>query len=77
MGAGARAYTAVVHFENPLNILVLLLIALLVLGPRRLPEAGRALGRGLREFRDSLSGRDEQEAAEAPAVEAPPKPPAD
>jgi sec-independent protein translocase protein TatA len=41
---------------GPAEILVILAIALIVLGPKKLPEAGRAIGRGLREFRDSLSG---------------------
>jgi sec-independent protein translocase protein TatA len=37
---------------------VLLLVALLVFGPKRLPEMGRSLGRGMREFKDSITGRD-------------------
>jgi sec-independent protein translocase protein TatA len=41
---------------GPLELLVVLAIALIVLGPKRLPEAGRAVGRGLREFKESLSG---------------------
>jgi sec-independent protein translocase protein TatA len=43
------------------EILILLLVALLVFGPKRLPEMGRSLGRGLREFKDSVSGRDDRE----------------
>ncbi|MBX6351046.1 MAG: twin-arginine translocase TatA/TatE family subunit [Clostridia bacterium] len=39
------------------EILVVAVAALLLFGPRRLPEIGRALGNGLREFRDSLSGQ--------------------
>jgi sec-independent protein translocase protein TatA len=38
------------------EIAVLLLVALLVFGPKRLPEMGRGLGRGMREFKDSVSG---------------------
>ena len=34
----------------------MLVIALLVLGPKRLPEVGKSLGRGMREFKDSISG---------------------
>lgn len=45
-----------VGLENPLHWLVILVIALIVLGPRRLPQAGRALGEGIREFRDSVRG---------------------
>jgi sec-independent protein translocase protein TatA len=47
-----------------MELLLVLAIALIVLGPKRLPEAGRALGRGLREFKDSVSGlggRDDDE----------------
>ena len=41
---------------GPLELIVVLIIALIVLGPKRLPEVGRSIGRGMREFRDSLSG---------------------
>jgi sec-independent protein translocase protein TatA len=41
------------------EIIVILVIALLVLGPKRLPEAGRGLGRGLREFKHGLKAGDE------------------
>jgi sec-independent protein translocase protein TatA len=41
---------------GPLELLVVLVIALLVLGPKRLPEAARSVGRGMRELKDSLSG---------------------
>jgi sec-independent protein translocase protein TatA len=45
-------------FNNigPGELIVVLIIALLVLGPKRLPEVGKSLGRGMREFKDSLSG---------------------
>lgn len=43
------------------EILILLLVALLVFGPKRLPEMGRSLGRGLREFKDSISGKDDRD----------------
>jgi len=43
--------------ENPLHIAIILVVLLLVFGAKRLPEMGRGLGRGLREFRDSVSGR--------------------
>jgi sec-independent protein translocase protein TatA len=39
-----------------MHLLIVLVVALLVLGPKRLPGAGRALGHGLREFKDSISG---------------------
>jgi sec-independent protein translocase protein TatA len=38
------------------GLIVILLIALIVFGPKRLPEMGRSLGRGMREFKDSISG---------------------
>jgi sec-independent protein translocase protein TatA len=46
------------------ELLVILVIALVVLGPKRLPEAGRSLGRGLREFKDGISGAAIEEGAE-------------
>ncbi len=42
---------------GPMELLLVLAIALIVLGPKRLPEAGRAVGRGLREVKDSVSRR--------------------
>jgi sec-independent protein translocase protein TatA len=40
---------------QPTHLLIVLVVALVVLGPKRLPDAGRALGQGLREFRHSIS----------------------
>jgi sec-independent protein translocase protein TatA len=56
------------------EILILLLIVLLVFGPKRLPEMGRSLGKGMREFKDSISGRDDDERAPElpPSQEEPP-----
>jgi len=48
---------------GPLELIVVLAIALILLGPKRLPDAGRSLGRGLREFNDSVTGRDHDEPA--------------
>ncbi len=52
-------------FNNigPMELIVVLVIALIVLGPKRLPEVGKSLGRGVREFKDSLTGdrRDEDD----------------
>ena len=59
------------------EILILLLVVLLVFGPKRLPEMGRSLGRGMREFKDSISGKDfddepaHERAPELPAAEEP------
>ena len=41
---------------GPGELIIVLVIALIVLGPKRLPEVGRSVGRGMREFKDSLSG---------------------
>ena len=49
---------------GPMELIVILAIALLVLGPKKLPEVGKSLGKGMREFKDSLNGdndRDEDE----------------
>jgi sec-independent protein translocase protein TatA len=51
---------------GPLELVVVLVIALIVLGPKKLPEAGRALGKGMREFKDSLSGETDRD--ERPAI---------
>jgi sec-independent protein translocase protein TatA len=53
------------------EVAILLLVALLVFGPKRLPEMGRSLGRGMREFKDSITGKndddDDDRVAELPA----------
>jgi sec-independent protein translocase protein TatA len=41
---------------GPLEIIVVLIIALIVFGPKRLPELGNSLGKGIREFKDSVTG---------------------
>ena len=46
---------------GPWELLILLLVILLIFGPKRLPEAGRALGKGMREFKDSITGKDDDE----------------
>jgi sec-independent protein translocase protein TatA len=54
------------------EILLILLLVLLVFGPKRLPEMGRSLGKGFREFKDSITGSDKDEdvkAAELPPPE--------
>ena len=59
---------------GPMELLIILIIALIVLGPKRLPDAGRALGRGVREFKHSLAGNDEDELRAAEAAEEKPEP---
>jgi sec-independent protein translocase protein TatA len=46
--------------DNPLHIAFLVVILLLVFGARRLPEIGRSLGSGMREFKDSITGESKQ-----------------
>jgi sec-independent protein translocase protein TatA len=43
------------------ELLIVLLAALLIFGPKRLPEMGRSLGKGMREFKDSISGKDDDD----------------
>ena len=49
---------------GPTELIVVLVIALLVIGPKRLPEVGKSLGKGMREFKDSLSGDNSREEDE-------------
>ena len=49
---------------GPLEIVVLLTIALLVFGPKRLPDLGRSLGGGMRAFKESVTGAEEPKAVE-------------
>jgi sec-independent protein translocase protein TatA len=49
---------------GPMELLVIGVIALLVLGPKRLPDAARSLGRGMREMREALRGGDEADEDE-------------
>lgn len=68
---------------GPLELIVVLIIALLVLGPQRLPEVARSVGRGLREFRNSIEGGGDDEDDEydeppaSPQAIAEPEPVAD
>ncbi len=53
---------------GPLEIIVVLVIALIVFGPKRLPELGNSLGKGIREFKDSVTGdHHDEDAQEEPA----------
>jgi sec-independent protein translocase protein TatA len=59
---------------QPTHLIFVLVVALLVLGPKRLPEAGRALGKGIRDFRSAMSG-DEDHSSALPTEAAPVPPP--
>jgi sec-independent protein translocase protein TatA len=56
---------------SPEKLIIVLIIALLVLGPKKLPEVGRSLGRGIREFKDGVTGKEEPTT---PAATIPPPP---
>jgi sec-independent protein translocase protein TatA len=47
---------------GPLEIIIVLIIAFVVFGPKRLPELGRSMGKGIREFRGTLSGESDDRA---------------
>jgi sec-independent protein translocase protein TatA len=57
---------------GPFELAIVLIIALVVFGPKRLPELGRSLGKGIREFRGSLSG--ESHEPTQPEAISPPEP---
>ena len=49
------------------ELLILFAVLLLIFGPKRIPEMGRSLGRGMREFKDSITGRLELDSPDEPA----------
>jgi sec-independent protein translocase protein TatA len=59
---------------GPMELIVVLVIALVVLGPKKLPEVGRSVGKGLREFKDSVSGNHDDERETLTAAVATPAP---
>jgi sec-independent protein translocase protein TatA len=60
--------------DNPLHIAFLVVILLLVFGARRLPEIGRSLGSGMREFKDSISGESHTSSTLSQTVQQPQAP---
>jgi sec-independent protein translocase protein TatA len=60
--------------DNPIHIAFLVVIVLLVFGAKRLPEIGRSLGTGMREFKDSVSGVSPQSTLTANTTTPPPAP---
>jgi sec-independent protein translocase protein TatA len=60
---------------GPMELIIVLVIALLVLGPKRLPDAGRSVGKGLREFKDAISGNDDDDRPLTPVAAAAPAAP--
>jgi sec-independent protein translocase protein TatA len=51
---------------GPTELVIVLVLALLILGPKRLPEVGRSVGRGMREFKGALTGEGGAPPAEIP-----------
>ena len=49
---------------SPVELIIILVVVLIVFGPKRLPDLGRSLGRGMREFKDSVTGKDKDELPE-------------
>jgi len=60
---------------TPTHLVIVMIVALVFLGPKRLPDAGRALGQGLKEFKHSISGAEEHLQLPAEPVPAPDEPP--
>ncbi len=56
---------------GPMEIILVLAIALLVLGPKKLPEVGRSIGKGMREFKESIAGDDRDEPVLPSSTETP------
>jgi sec-independent protein translocase protein TatA len=50
---------------GPLEIIIVLVVVLLIFGPKRLPDLGRSLGSGMREFKDSVTGKDKDRELDA------------
>jgi sec-independent protein translocase protein TatA len=66
---------------GPLELAIVLIIALVVFGPKRLPELGKSVGRGIREFKSSISGDDDDDEEPQPRAKIesaqPPPPPSE
>jgi sec-independent protein translocase protein TatA len=65
---------------GPLEIVIILVIVLIIFGPKRLPDLGKSLGHGMREFKDSVTGKDKdkdelpEQSAEKPEPDREPEP---
>ena len=61
---------------GPMELIIVLVIALVVLGPKRLPDAGKSLGKGIREFKDGITGNDDSNSGSTNQASAlnPPQP---
>ena len=54
---------------GPMELIVVMVLALIILGPKRLPEMGRSLGRGMREFRDGIAAMSDRPTIESGRLE--------
>ncbi len=63
-----RATLADMPSIGPMELVIVLAIALIVLGPKKLPEVGRSVGKGMREFKGALTGEDKGEVVEEKPV---------
>lgn len=61
--------------ENPLHLLIILVVVLMLFGAKRLPEMGKSLGEGMRGFKDAVKGENKSEAEITPAAGEQPTPP--
>jgi sec-independent protein translocase protein TatA len=64
---------AFISAPGPLELMVILVVALIVLGPQRLPEAARSVGRGMRELKQSLSADDDDDPYDEPPARTEPR----
>jgi sec-independent protein translocase protein TatA len=53
---------------GPMELIIVLAIALIVLGPKKLPEVGKSVGKGMREFKDAVSGGSDDDREERAAL---------
>jgi sec-independent protein translocase protein TatA len=53
---------------GPMELIIVLAIALIVLGPKKLPEVGKSVGKGMREFKEAISGDSDNDRDERPAL---------
>ena len=72
--SGGKLGCVIGDILQPTHLIFVLVVALLVLGPKRLPEVGRSLGRGLRDFRAAVSSADPREELNEHTVETTPAP---
>ena len=63
-----------VFAPTPVEIIVVLFIVLLIFGPKRLPDLGRSLGGAMREFKDSVTGKDKDELPAGEQADEKPEP---